>query len=103
MAWLIERHLVELDTPVVGCLVCYFAAGRWTHVGVMLAGNRVRSKWGVMPRYEHDMAEVPAEYGQCVRFYERPPPAMARRRFREFALEQGLTERDIEAAIAARP
>jgi hypothetical protein len=102
MAWMIERHLDELHMPQPGCLVCYFSGDRWKHVGLMLPGQRVRSKWGVMPRYEHGIDEVPDTYGDDVRFYARPTSATAKVRFSEFAIAQGLTDRDIRAAAVAR-
>jgi hypothetical protein len=99
--WLIARHLVELDEPRPSCLVCYFSDNLFTHAGVMLRENRVRSKWGQMPRYEHELTEVPAAYGNFVRFFQRPLPEQAKVFFRAFAKDLGLTEDQIKLAIAS--
>ena len=41
------------------------------HAGI-LKSDRVTSKWGKNPVYEHGMMEVPASYGYDLRYYIRP-------------------------------
>jgi len=87
MQWLIDRNsLVERGEATTGCLVCYFES-RWKHVGVCTVGARVTSKWGTYPLYEHELAEVPDLYGDCVRFFERPSRTEALSLFRTYALQ----------------
>jgi len=102
MEWMIGNLLVELAAATLGCLICYFSNGHFKHVGIMLSADRVRSKWGVMPRYVHSIDEVPAAYGYCVRFFHCPTPTVAKAKFREFALRKGLTQSAIEQLVTAR-
>jgi hypothetical protein len=90
MEWLLHDCLLELDQPEPGCLVCYFSRGRWQHVGVMIREDRVLSKWGSMPLYEHGLSEVSDEYGDFVRFFARPTAAKALEYFIRFTDETGL-------------
>lgn len=43
-----------------------------THAGV-LTGSRVLSKWGDGAVLEHDTLDVPDNYGNHIRYYDRPP------------------------------
>src|SRR5262245_51524926 len=36
MTWLLQHHLQEIPQPETGCLVCYFSADGWQHVGIMV-------------------------------------------------------------------
>jgi hypothetical protein len=67
----------EIDTGQDGDLVCYFSGPEWRHVGVTAGSERVMSKWGTYPLYEHGLAEVSEEYGDRVRFYRRPSSSEA--------------------------
>jgi hypothetical protein len=98
MTWATECRLQEIDKARRGCLICYFSASIWQHVGVIAAPDRVTSKWGTYPLYEHGPAEVSEEYGDCVRFFARPPPKDAISLFVEFAHECGLSDDDIANA-----
>lgn len=46
MAWLLQGHLVEIQSPRPDCLVSYFSAEVWKHVGVMIAADRVKIEMG---------------------------------------------------------
>lgn len=85
MEWLIEGRLVEIAEPKEGCLALYFKDGNWQHVGVVSAPGRVLSQWGEFPVYEHDVCEVPARYGDEVRYLEMPARGDSLRLFLEYA------------------
>jgi hypothetical protein len=97
MVWATE-HLKEIPALQSECLICYFSASGWQHVGVITAPGRVTSKWGTYPRDEHGLAEVSEEYGDCVKFYERPSPEDALSLFKKFAHDSGLSDDDIAEA-----
>jgi hypothetical protein len=84
MAWLASR-LEELDEPAPGALVAYFNNNRWTHLGTMAGTERVISKWGLFPAYQHGLWEVPTSYGNKVKFFSKPDEEEALRLFKEFA------------------
>lgn len=96
--WICDRHLVELPTPKLDCLVFYSADEAFKHAGIMIGEDRVRSKWGELPRYTHQLAEVPANYGSRVSFFARPSEQEARDWFRAFAMHSGLTSEQISLA-----
>jgi hypothetical protein len=64
--------------PRPGDLVVYCDRNkRVRHVGVLLEGGLVRSKWGDLPAiFEHRLWQVPADYGDSVEYYH--PMALAR-------------------------
>jgi hypothetical protein len=90
MEWLVNGHLVEIDEPKKGCLALYFDKGVWRHVGVVSAPGRVISQWGEYPVYEHGVCEVPARYGNKVRYFEMPGPGEPLKLFLEFAKAGGV-------------
>ncbi len=73
--WLIDE-VEQSEGPTPGCLVFYFEGETWRHVGTLddVEGLRVVSKWGEMAVYEHGLDEVPAGYGDKVRFFHKPAP-----------------------------
>jgi hypothetical protein len=99
MNW-VEPHMTAKDQAREGLLVSYFASTEWKHVGVVIASGRITSKWGTYPLYEHDVAEVSEEYGEEIKFYERPSPAESLSLFVEFAHECGLSDAGIAEARA---
>ena len=99
MNW-VEPHLTASDEAREGLLVSYFVGAEWKHVGVIAASGRITSKWGTYPLYEHDVAEVSEEYGEEIKFYERPSPAEALSLFIKFAHECGLSDANIAEARA---
>ena len=84
MEWLLSR-LEELDEPASGALVVYSNKGQLTHVGTIRGAGKVISKWGWFPAYEHGLWEVPASYGNQVKFFRKPDEEEALRLFEEFA------------------
>jgi hypothetical protein len=101
MTWLTQGRLAEISSPKDGCLVCYFSAKGWEHIGLFKSG-RVRSKWGEHGIYNHDLAEVPDQYGDCVRFYERPTSERSLALFRAYVRELGLSDEEIGWASRTR-
>mgnify|MGYP001571175814 CR=1 FL=1 len=66
-----------------GLVVLYFKDGETKHVG-RLQGNRVLSKWGKNPVYEHDIFEVPASFGDEYEFFKQPSVRYITNKFIEF-------------------
>ncbi len=91
MNWLLSS-LEEVDAQTPGALVLYFNGGNWSHVGTITNSGRVISKWGLYPVYEHGLWEVPAVYGNEIRYFLKPSPEMALDLFEEYVEEQ-LAER----------
>jgi hypothetical protein len=99
MTWVIEGGFIqEMDTDQAGNLVCYFSGREWRHIGVLVNSERVLSKWGTYPLYEHGLAEVSEDYGDRVRFYRRPSSSQALARFIDFVHYRGFSDDDIAAA-----
>jgi len=67
-----------------GDLAVYFLEGRVKHVGTALRGRRIRSKWGCGHVYEHRLLEVPASYGNEIRWYRPIDPDLAYEQLRQF-------------------
>lgn len=70
--WLVEQgHLQEVDAAAIepACLAVYRADGVVKHIGVAHSAARLRSKWGCGHIYEHNVLEVPANYGDSVAWY----------------------------------
>ncbi len=99
VAWLLEGRLHEIDEPRTACLVCYFSNSQWKHIGIVGPNDKVTSKWGQFPLYEHAFDEVVEDYGDEVRFFERPLPEVALALFLEFAAENGVPSEVVEAAV----
>jgi hypothetical protein len=87
--WLLEQKLEALSRRARHCLALYFAGEEWKHVGIVQNG-RVRSKWGTFPVYDHPIAEVPANYGNNVRFYRMPAGDAGLAWFLEYARARGV-------------
>jgi hypothetical protein len=64
--------------PLPGVIVLYFNNDR----------GEVLSKWGEFPVYQHGLWEVPASYGQDVKYFRLPNEEEVLRLFQEFADEQ---------------
>ncbi|MEJ0038739.1 MAG: hypothetical protein WDO68_22130 [Gammaproteobacteria bacterium] len=100
LEWLEKNNrLEEIERLEPGCLALYFADGVWKHAGRAVAGDRVVSKWGEFPVYEHEALEVPARYGEVVRYFGMPRPGDALRLFVEFSKSLGVTDDDIAEAV----
>jgi hypothetical protein len=94
--WLLQNHLREIKSPERNSLALYFSNGRWEHIGVVTADGRVVSQWGTFPVYEHAVFEVPARYGNEVRYFQRPSNAEILRLFLEYTKTWGLSDADVE-------
>jgi|ERR1700686_3565158 len=101
MEWLINGQLIELDNTKVGCLTLYFNQGVWRHVAVLVGRRRAVSQWGMFPVYEHDLCEVPARYGDELRYFSRPREGEPLRLFLKFAKTQGITDSEIAEVTAS--
>ena len=49
--------------------------------------DRLQSKWGQLGLFEHDLFEVPSDYGRIVRYFKRVPFAEAIEVLHVFAKE----------------
>ena len=92
--WLLRSgSLTELTPPadaVIGSMVMYFDDdASFTHVGLSKHNSRVESKWGQLGLYEHGLFEVPANYGDTVRYYKPLPYSVAIKLFYDFAAKNG--------------
>jgi hypothetical protein len=97
---MIRERLREISQPAVGSLVLYFSESDWKHIGTVTGSDRINSQWGTYPIYEHDVYEVPASYGDQVRFFEKPSPERALSDFLDYARYEGVSDDDIDAIIA---
>jgi hypothetical protein len=98
---LIDGHLVEIEQPKAGCLALYFDKGVWQHVGLVSDPGRVISQWGMFPVYDHDVCELPARYGNEVRYFSMPDAGEALRLFVEYTKTQGVSDPDIAKVVTA--
>lgn len=93
-SWLLQSGSlteVSLSDAVIGSLVIYFDGdGEFVHVGLSKFNSRVESKWGQLGLYEHGLFEVPANYGDTVRYYKHLPYPVAIKLFYDFAAENGF-------------
>lgn len=91
--WLIDRgHLIEVpqENAGQGDLIMYFNESHFKHIGILLDGRRVVSKWGVGHLYEHALWEVPESYGTGVQFFRSLVYDDAIDYFTDFAEEKGI-------------
>jgi hypothetical protein len=81
------------DRPETDGIVVYLdSADSPKHAGKIRAGGRVTSKWGAGRTHiwEHGLWEVPTEYGDEVRFFQRPPQGLAVRCYLAWAKAKGI-------------
>lgn len=102
MEWAIENRFAEIAEPRVGCLAMYFTGTTWQHCGVVSADGRVVSQWNNCPVYSHALFEIPAEYGDVVRYFEKPAAESALGWFTEYAEQRGVSAAEIEEAVAKK-
>ena len=67
-----------------GHVVLYFDDGKMKHVGRVVQGTRIVSKWGKNPVYDHDLCQVPASYGDEYEFFKQPSVRHITTEFIEF-------------------
>ncbi len=72
--WLIvNQYLTQVNNgnESTGDLVVYFNSSKeFEHIGILSDDNRVRSKWGELGLYHHDKFDVPAGYGDDIKFFK---------------------------------
>ncbi len=76
-ALIAEQGLREIGDNLVaiGDIAIYFAQGQVVHSGIVISPERrIRSKWGTGVLHDHALGEVPASYGDEVRFFAAPDP-----------------------------
>ncbi len=92
--WLLGRGqlvAVAANQASPDALVIYLNdAGTFEHVGILRPGGRVESKWGQLGLYEHNLFEVPSNYGNTVRYLEPISYCVAIKLFYNFAKEKGV-------------
>lgn len=90
--FLVDRgYLVERQSKRHGALIAYLDGGQFRHIGIVVEGGRIRSKWGIGHLYEHAPLETPASYGSTVRFFEPMEREAVLDAFFEFAEFHGVT------------
>jgi hypothetical protein len=69
-----EGALVEIDPHEAKAndMVVYFDNGKVTHAAALSDKGVFRSKWGGNEVHAHGLWEVPASYGNVVRYFRRP-------------------------------
>ena len=70
--------------------VIYFENNEFKHIGKVHSDNRIISKWGTGLLWEHEIWEVPADYGNEKRFYAQPSTCTGLDLFCEYARTQGF-------------
>lgn len=89
-----RRNILEQSNAEPKSLVVYSGKEKVEHIGLITDDGRVLSKWGTSLLYQHAIFEVPANYGDTVRFFtpmERRPVLKA---FFEFAMARGVPFRN---------
>ena len=59
------------DSQLEQCLIVYFKDNKAKHIG-RVTGNRVISKWGKNPIYEHSLFEIAESYGDEYELFKQP-------------------------------
>ena len=88
VSFLLQRGYLQERTAGTVCpdgVVIYFAAGVPQHAGITKGKERIESKWGSGHLYEHGALEVPAKYGDEVKYYSSISKDMALKHFLEYA------------------
>jgi hypothetical protein len=88
-------HQAMAGKAAGGDLVMYFDQDRWTHVGRLITPDRAVSKWGVGLLYEHDLSEVPEQYGDEVQFFRNPGPDASMDPLRQLRENEGRSVRRV--------
>ncbi len=63
---------VEASEARPGDVVAYFRAGKLAHAAILAGDDLLCSKWGGDEVHSHRLWEVPAEYGNRVRYFHAP-------------------------------
>ncbi|WP_136623600.1 DUF7689 domain-containing protein [Bradyrhizobium centrolobii] len=72
--WIAKRFLEEIKPGDARAddIVAYFYRGQLVHFARSGAAGVLRSKWGANEVHAHGIWEVPANYGNKVRYFRRP-------------------------------
>jgi hypothetical protein len=84
-----EQETTTAGVPSTGDMGVYFEGKTVKHVGRVMGGGRIHSKWGIGHLYDHSAEEAPSSYGSTVRFYKPIDPATALDQFARFAAIHG--------------
>ena len=87
-------YLIECDSRGPGVLIAYLEDSKFRHIGLVVEGGRVRSKWGIGHLYEHAPWETPVSYGSTVRFFGPVERDIVLDAFSTFAELQGVNFRN---------
>ena len=83
-------HPIAEHDVAPSSLAMYYDAGSLKHAGVVISPDRrVRSKWGGNELFEHPVMEVPAPYGDEVRYFLPPSEANVQEILRRLIRELG--------------
>ncbi len=78
VSWVLEQDIlreISVSDAKEGDVVLYFDKGAVTHAAVLGEEQTLRSKWGGNEVHQHGLWEVPAQYGDTVRYYRKPDAA----------------------------
>lgn len=89
--WLVtNKHLIQIKngSESVGDFVVYSNShNEFKHIGILSDEKRVKSKWGGLGLYDHEAFEVPANYGDDIKYFESIKYDVAITIFKQFAAE----------------
>jgi hypothetical protein len=89
--WLVaNKHLIQIEdgSELAGDLIVYFnSRNEFKHIGILSDKRRVKSKWGELGLYDHEVFEVPASYGDDIKYFESIQYDVAIAAFKQFAVE----------------
>lgn len=89
--WLVaNKHLVQIEdgSESEGDFIVYFNShNELKHIGILDDKKRVKSKWGELGLYDHEIFEVLASYGNDIKYFESIKYEFAITIFKQFAAE----------------
>lgn len=91
--FVLRSHLLvelEPEAATIGDLVMYFNRTEFKHVGRVAQDQRIQSKWGMGFLYNHEVWEVPAGYGDVVRYFMGTDPDASFELFITYAESKGF-------------
>lgn len=91
--FLLNQNLLKEKSPdsvVINDFIFYFDDDRFRHVGKVLGGARILSKWGVGLLYDHSIWEVPSSYGQTIHYFDGADSAQGINLFIAYAESRGF-------------
>lgn len=90
--FLVDRgDILEQSHADPKSLAVYFGKEKVEHIGLITDDGRVLSKWGTGLLYQHAIFEVPANYGDTVRFFRPMERILVLKAFFEFAKARGVS------------